>query len=549
MLSAEPSSPSPSGIRINRRSLIAGALGVVAGWPLAACTTSGSGGGSSAIDSALLPTYRPYLDVEPDLPGETGRSTASFFSYPAEPVRFSSGVPGDGRPIRAMVPSSFALPPGRDRNPFWQELDRRLGSELDLSIVTASDYTTAFSTAVAGDKLPDMFHVGSVQSLPAFMERKAADLTSQLSGDAIEKYPGLANLPTDSWKACIFGGAIRAIPISRGLTNLGVLFARTDRLSAIGATQPANFEELLALSKELTSPRARRWALGGAPVDFVRSMLDIPSPWRVDGDTFVSTRTDERQQQALEALRTLHQAGVIHPDADTVGGPVKKGWLGAGTIAMAVDSFVAWFSLYGTYATPDNPDFAIQALDIPGFDGGQGTQFVPIPNVGITAINQASSDRVESLLKVADWLCSPFGTEEYLFLKYGQPGVHYRLEGSDPIPEKKAGDIQIGALYLGDAARVLYSPGRRDVIQAAHDYQTRATSKAVSDPTLGLYSETAGRRGASLEAALSSAASDIIAGRKPVADWTGAVDAYLSGGGRTIAEEYTRAHAEAQARG
>src|SRR5699024_4308840 len=111
-------------------------------------------------------------------------------------------------------------------NKFWQEMNTRVGSPLDISLTSSGDYDAKFATVVAGNQLPDMYLVGRMTSLPKFMTSKAADLTDHLGGDKILDYPALANIPTESWRQCIYGGAIRALPIQRGLVSLPSVLVR-----------------------------------------------------------------------------------------------------------------------------------------------------------------------------------------------------------------------------------------------------------------------------------------------------------------------------------
>jgi putative aldouronate transport system substrate-binding protein len=540
-MSAHPPHPS-------RRAVLTTGLGIAALAGISACSSDsdddgsnsegGSGGGSAA-----LPAYIPYEGVEADLPVQDGRTSSGFFAYPASPATISTGTPGDGEPITAMGPTSFALPPAMDQNAFWQEKNERLGSELHITLTPGGEYDAKFATTVAGRALPDFFHVGSTQSLPQFMASEAADLTEFLSGDAIAAYPGLANIPTASWEDCIFDGRIRAIPIQRGLVNLPTLFARQDLLEAAGITEPPQtFEELHDLSKEVTG--GNTWGWGSLPLAYARSTVDVPSYWTIVDGTFTSTLGDERHEQALEAVRALQDAGVVNPDAASSPMSTKKDWFGAGRSIFHEDSFIAWFSLYVQHGSV--PGLNIQALPVIGFDGGTGTQFVPNPNYGITAISAGSADRAETLLRVADYLAAPFGTEEYLFCKYGIEGVNYELEGSDPVPTDAANEVNIGSLYIADAARVIYAPNREAVVQAAWDQQNRVTEKSLQDPTLGLYSETASRKLASLEGALADAELDIMLGRRPVSDWSAAVEEFNAGGGADILAEYQAAYDERQ---
>ncbi|GAB2603042.1 extracellular solute-binding protein [Pseudactinotalea suaedae] len=533
---------------LSRRHLLGlGLTTAVASGALAACTssgTSGTGGPASAVDTDILPTYRSFDEVVPDLAPQPGLTSSGFFRYP-DPVAFSDSAPGDGRPINAMVQTFLAIPPALPQNAYWQEMNRRLGSDLSLSITPAGEYAAKFATAVAGGTLPDMFHVGPTPSLPAFMEARATDLTDHLSGDAILNYPGLANLETDCWKQCVINGRIMGIPIARGIIGVPVLYARSDVLRERGIDEdPASFADLLELCRELTAPQANTWALTGVPMAYLRGMLDLPERWALEDGSFVSTLTDERHLQALEAGRALEAAGTVNPDSAVAPLSQKKQWLAAQTCALHADSFVSWFGLYQQNAGLDG--FEIHALSVPGYDGGQGSQVQPIPNVGISAINIDAADRVESLLAVASWFAAPFGTEEYLFQKYGIEGTHFTWDDGDPVVDPDtANQVELGTRYIADATRVLYAPGRSEVVEQAYDYQSRSNTKVIKDPTLGLYSETASRHYDSLNGALLSLELDILAGREPVTAWTAGVEEFMAGGGTEIIDEYRRAHAEA----
>src|SRR5690606_4072691 len=135
------------------------------------------------------------------------------------------------------------------------------------------------------------------------------------------------------------------------------------------------------------------------------------------------TLDDERQLQALEAARSLVEAGVVHPDAAGTPTPTKKQWFGSGTTVLHDDSFIAWFSLYVQFTSVSG--IQIDAQHVPGFDSGRGRNVLPNANQSISAINKNSADRIETFLKVANWLAAPFGTQEYLFQKYGAEGVHH----------------------------------------------------------------------------------------------------------------------------
>jgi putative aldouronate transport system substrate-binding protein len=64
-------------------------------------------------------------------------------------------------------------------------------------------------------------------------------------------------------------------------------------------------------------------------------------------------------------------------------------------------------------------------------------------------------------------------------------------------------------------------------------------------PTVGLVSETALTKAASLTKPVNDMVTDIIVGRKKLSEWDGVVKTYLSGGGSQINQEYSEAYAKA----
>lgn len=533
---------------LSRRSLLGSSLGLGAAALAAGCSSNSASPEEQASAAAsVLPSHIPYAEIEPDLAAEEGMTPGGFTAYPADPVPFSTEAPGDGEPIQFSGPTSFGLPPSLDDNPFWQEMNARVGSDLKISLTPAADYDAKFATMVAGDSLPEAFYVGQMPARNQFLTAKTADLTEHLAGDAIAEYPGLANIPSESWKECIIDGTIRAIPLQRGLVGLHSVLMRNDLLAEAGIekSEITDFASLREISKELTG--GNNWAWADAPIAHLRRMCDIPITWTIEDGTLGTNLLDDRQEQALEGARTLVADGSVTPDAAGAPASTKKQWFGGGQATFMTDSFIAWFSLYIANSGVEGLD--IQAMGIPGMEGGQGTQNLPKPNAGFTSFSAAAADRLPTLLRVADWLSAPFGTQEYLLNKYGLEGRHYTLDGTDPVPTDRATEVNIGSLYFSDATRVIYSPGRPDAVEDSWEHQKSVNSKSVSDPTYGLNSETGSRKLGSLTSELRAVEEDIIFGRKEVSAWKPAAQKFLDDGGTQILEEYQASYEASEVHG
>ncbi|MCP2265864.1 hypothetical protein ACFQHV_12365 [Promicromonospora thailandica] len=531
---------------LSRRSLLKGGtvLGAFALLGLAGCSNEGRGGEALAAGgSVALPTYVPYTGVPMDIKGADGVPD-TMLRYPANPRPVTDGPPGDGQDIGIFGLTNTPVPPSVEKNAYWQELHERLGFALTIALTPSGDYSDRFQTTVAGDRLPDLFEMfpADVPGLPNLLEERATDLTSLLSGDAVKKYPFLANIPTESWQSCVYNGKIFAVPVPRGPAQSGVFYARQDWFDAEGIDpQVGSAEEFYDLCKDLSG--GNTWALGRVPLGHLRQMYEIPNGWSEDGGTLTSANLHDRQQEALELGRRLVADGFVHPDGVPATQPQRKTWLVNGTIRMLDDTFSAWpdFSNY-----PIDDQFRLSVAPPPLADGG-GTAGIHLgaPIQNITAVSARSEARAEALLDVLNYLAAPFGSAEHLFRTYGLEGVHHELDGTDPVlTEQGRTEIQLGLKYVVEGPWVNFQASDPDVAQAEHDAQAAVVPQAVRNPVQGLFSDTASRRGSQIGERLAAAEQDILAGRRPVSDWAAAVKTWATGGGDTIRDEYERALAE-----
>ncbi|HZX04802.1 extracellular solute-binding protein [Kribbella sp.] len=535
---------------VSRRSFLGGGLAAAAvavtGTPLLAGCASGKKNTAAANAAVKLPTYMKYGEIKPDLPG-TDVVLDGFLKYPANPVKAIADAPGDGKPITFMTNIPGAIPPAADQNQFWQEVNKRLGSELQISMASNDEYNDKFATRIAGGDLPDILNVppGTPQ-IPGLLKAKAMDLTEHLSGDAVKKYPFLANIPTLYWKGCVFNGAIYGVPVPRGMSRTSLPLYRADLLAAKGIKDPApkNFDEFLALCKEMTAAKDNRWAWTRVPTSYVRMMLGMPNNWKEEGGKFISVYEADGNQDALEACRKLVAAGVVNPDTFSAKAAARKQWFNGGIAAFDYDSFVAWNQYYSDNTAGDA--FAVDMLDVPGFSSGEGKVWMGAALNNVTAFNKASKHSAETLLKVANWMAAPFGTEEYLFRKYGVQGRHYTLEGTDPVPTK-TGIVEtgIGLQYISDSTLALYWAGKPQVPQNQHKIQEKIADRLLYDASYGLYSETSSKQWSQLTGVLTDLENQIVQGKKPVSDWAPAVKTFLSSGGEKIRGELQDAFATA----
>src|SRR5262249_15853954 len=161
----------------------------------------------------------------------------------------------------------------KDNNPFWQELDKRLGCELKLTITPSAEMATKFSSLIAGDDLPDLIVPAlylpngvpaGIGNLPQWMATNCTDLTDFLGPHAVKEYPNLAAISSAASKQCVYNGGIYGVPVPRGVAGT-LMFRRDDLFTQLGVDpNPKSFAEFRDMCRKVTDAKANRWAIVNA---------------------------------------------------------------------------------------------------------------------------------------------------------------------------------------------------------------------------------------------------------------------------------------------
>ncbi|WP_433340843.1 extracellular solute-binding protein [Streptomyces sp. CA-253872] len=531
---------------ISRRGLLRASAGAAAGLALASCGDGGPAIPLTGGAKADLPDYVPYQGVAPDLAGTKSGVLNGYRHYPAEPApAFPDGPPAKGPGVSVMTLTFNPVPPPPGRNPYWRALNEQLGTDLDIEIVPVADYPSKFSVVVAGGDLPDaMLVLPTASQQPAMFNALFEDLTEHLSGAAIREYPYLANIPTDAWRWTVRNGGIYALPMPRA--NAGsIMFYRSDRFKERRLDpHPADFKEFRQLCKDVSDPRHSRYALGDPLTTcyFVMEMLGGANMWREENGRFTYWLETEEVREALDAVRTLTKEQLLHPDAYSVVGKFKD-WFGNGQIALHYDGNAGWNDFYRQYAR-NNKGLEIDGMLAPGFGGGEGSHWAGYSSFAVLALKKAPASRIRQILRLANAMAAPFGTDAYKLRKYGLKGHDHTLRGTDPIltPDGTT-ETALPTGFVTDAPLSLYFPERPDVVDRQHSFQRRTADVLVRNPTEGIYSETAAKASGGLQLKTDDAIKGIMQGRNPLSSLDETVRLWRREGGDRMRAEYEKAWA------
>ncbi|MGD7705191.1 hypothetical protein [Microlunatus sp. Y2014] len=542
-------------MELSRRAMLGGLAGVAGAAALAACQPSGGSGGTggtggsgrAASGSFTPPAYVPFEGITPDLPGTEDGVSPGFLSFP-NPVIARDGFPlPDTEPVTALMQNA---PPhiAPEKNPAYEAFRRDAGNAMNATTIISTEYKDKYTVTIAGNEIPDFMMMEVVPQFPSLLEKYFTDLTDVLGGDGVKAYPALANIPTPTWQIPTINGRLWGISQPRPPAGR-ILSTRGDLLEAKGLPanpEPADGAEFVELLAALTDKGQNQFALGADPVGWVLrgvlEMMGAPNVWAMDGDTFVSQIASEQMKDALNETGKIVQAGYLHPNSFS--DPGQNGaWWTAGTTAMMFQGFTGW----GTFAR-QHPDWKVGYVRLPTWDGSAKasiyrSQAGYYSFVGIK--KQSSDKRLEELLKLADLIASPFGTQQFLDVNYGAEGVTYEMKDGNPEFLENASDNTIkGWPYLGgNAQAVLFAPGQDDLIRAQHTYLSEVMTEGVDDASNGLYSETSVTKGATYGSKMKDVQRAVMLGEKPMSEWESFVATWQSDVGDAMAAEYAEAKA------
>ncbi|HIT76577.1 MAG TPA: hypothetical protein IAA98_13415 [Candidatus Avipropionibacterium avicola] len=536
--------------RLTRRTVLGS--GLAAGIGLAAgCRADDQGGGAtgggesgSGGSNDIRPAYIPYDGPEPDLPGDGAIGTpAGFLSYP-DPPQSTGRVPLElSAPVEMLMQRNPPVTP-HSNNQWWQKIEADLGADLKINAVESTQYTAKFQTAVAGNSIGDLTQYVTVPQLPKLLEATFTDLTPYLSGDNVAKYPNLANHPSAAWDMCTVDGKIWGVTNPRVIAG-NLLMTRGDVLESKGIDMMPDLsdgEDFLDLCKEVTDRSKGVFAIGQIPQNWtlpaIIEALGGPNGWLVNDDgTWTSQYETPEFAQALEIVTQMYEAGVFHPNSYTDLSATPT-WFDAGATVLFAQNFAIWQGLTA------NAKFPCGAVVMPQWEGGgKAAKHLGAPGYGAPmAIKKTDDeDRIDELLRVLDYVASPFGTEEYLTVNYGIRDRQWTLVDSQLQLDNEAYDAELipGLVYAGaNTAMSLYSPGQSEPTQMAYQYCQDTIPNGVANPQYGRYSDTAGTKGAQANTKLNDLMGAIIQGRSSMTEWEDGVKQWKSAAGDAIAREY-----------
>jgi putative aldouronate transport system substrate-binding protein len=279
-------------------------------------------------------------------------------------------------------------------------------------------------------------------------------------------------------------------------------------------------------------------------------IFGAPNNWSLDksGKLIKDFETDEFRA-VVGFARDLWSAGVWHPDTRTLNGTTLSNALRGGQAAVASHSFGALIAQWPLLAA-QNPAARLRVMHPFSADGKARPIYHTGPsNFGMSFIKKGSADRIKLVLRVLNYIASPFGSQEWALLNYGAEGVHFNrdAQGIPVLSDKGKVEVLSTWKYITNNPQVLYDPNRsQEYATNIQEDEKALADVAIADPTLGLYSQTYSTQKVILDQGMSDGVADIVTGRSQLSDLDSLVKDWRNNGGDKARGEYQDALAAAR---
>ncbi len=490
-------------------------------------------------------------------PGDGARVPDAWTRLPP-PFKGTAGVPGRGGKVTALMIAYDSPPVPRAQNRYWQELEKRIGAQYDLSFATAASYQEKIAAVTAGGDLPDLLLVVLDQApdqYRALLQGVYTDLTPYLTGDALKEYPNLAAFPPALWERTAINKKLYGVPRMRYFAN-NPLWFRQDWAEKVGMAQARNADDFLRLMTAFakSDPDGNgtpdTFGLTGMSnnvfsTSWLSHMFRVPNGWRLAPDGNLTNEIETEEFRAMVAFaRRLWEAGAYHPQAATMSLQQARDAFIGSKIGAYSSGFLELPSASGVRAktrAASAPNANMVAFQPPGHDGGQPAWRTASPVFGFVAINSRvgrDKERVRELLRILDWWAAPFGSEEYIFRNFGLEGVHHTIKPDGSVQLTDLGRAETAEIpLLMNNPPVFYYPDTPDDGVYLQTTIRQMLSTAVDNPVLTAYSPTATQKTSELGQLQRDRVGAVIVGREPLSALDSYVRDWRGRGGDTIRKE------------
>jgi putative aldouronate transport system substrate-binding protein len=248
-------------------------------------------------------------------------------------------------------------------------------------------------------------------------------------------------------------------------------------------------------------------------------------------------------------MRDLFAAGVYWPDSISAVSNVRPDFVGRKFAVSPEGQGNSWVDFWQRGLQQQPPTRFGMINPFAAEDGQKPMQFLGSGFVSMNALKKNSPERIKEILRVMNWLASPFGSEEDLLLTYGLKDQDYTLDDKGNPKTTPDGIGRAGYVpwrYIAQHPWVYYQADLPGYAKASYDAEHASIPLGIDDPTSGYYSPTQYSKGVQADQSWQDGVREIILGRRPLSDYDQLATDWRNAAGDQIRKEYTDAIAAAR---
>ncbi|TDF91226.1 extracellular solute-binding protein [Paenibacillus piri] len=443
--------------------------------------------------------------------------------------------PQADKPFEISIMTTFrgAEPPGKD-NPIGLELEKQLNAKLNITWLSANNYSDKMNVTLASGDMPDLMLVENPMLSNIISTAKQGafwDLTSK-----VKDYPNLMAFPKDSWENIKIEGKIYGIPRARPeIGGYGIPMLRKDWLDKLNLKVPETMDDLYKVLKAFTEQdpdgNGKNDTIGfSGYVDadglgrftWVRDVFNQANGWKVDGNQIIHPDVLPGTRDALVWLNRLYKEGLMSQDFAVMKLSQMKDQLKAGKAGMFSESMQqSWIMLNDLRKLESKADY----LPL-NYVQGPGGKFVgrDSGHFGMYVIpKKVSEARVNQILALMDK-----GSSEPVsdIANFGIKGVHYNETDGMKISTEQAFKDNVsqevfGQIFLfNDKYMRGYATGiPKDYFDRNKSIIDERSKYSVANPSLNLISDTGVKYMPEFNKKSQDLKTKIIMGSEPIEAW------------------------------
>lgn len=454
--------------------------------------------------------------------------------------------------ISIMAPLHFPHPASGE---VLERLEELTGTELDINWVPDGIYTDKMNTALTTNSLKKVTFVKHTDYI--FVKNAIRTGGFWEIGPYLDQFPNLRHLNKEILNQAAVDGGIYGLYTERPSSRQGVII-REDWLKAVGLEKPGTIEQLYETLKAFTlnDPDrngqddtiglADRNDLVFGAFKTLSSYFGAPNNWELRDGAIVPEFETTEYMDTMNFMKRLYEEGLINADFAVTSKEMQRDLIIRGKAGVYIGSMTDVQRLYDE-AKKFNPDARFTLAN--RILGPEGYKVWSIPNYnGLYLFSKKAIKTEEELLEALAFFDRTMDKDVANLMRYGLQDRHYQLtaDGKVLLPENTSQlrNTEVNALYalmIADLSNpnIMKAAEKETFWEIAEQYTADNEKFIVTDPTIGLESETYDERSVELYKIVSDATYNYILGKLDEDSFRKEIERWKLSGGSQIIKEYT----------